>query len=643
MTIFSRKNGKGVFLPFILFALFLMAIPALARMETREDTSTEIQFYNRSIDIKSDGTFIEIIELQTSPLKEDGGEELASRPFFYDASTSDFLVLQAKTIYEGKEYRLDSSSIENKPIASTPIGFHKLSQVLVKYPHIKKGAQLYLKYKIRTTHPALPDFFATDFVYGQEGYWVSSKVRVTSEIPFFISKNDPENYLEIKESREDGKRIMEIQLKRPLIKRVIEESMAMLPLKNRPWVGISTAKDWADLAQKLHGEYEKLAQQPLPTLFQTIVTHASEKTSDIDKINAITSELATHIKYMGDWRSVYNHWYPRDLAKISDSGQGDCKDFSIATVAMLRKLGFQAHVALVERGISPTEYPVESPDLSRFNHVVVRVKMGDKIHWIDPTNLASFAQGTFPDISNRMALSLDPKALGKEMIPALTSNESEMIITEVIQFPQPDQITKEGQLELKGVSGLYFTGAGLAASRESLDNTIIRNISDESRILSKKVADYDLTSRIAHDLTFRYQTVEKHSELRTDAGPGYLLEPGYLAHMFLLKTQDRVSDIFIGTPGKFKKSLLLKGISRIQTRYKGCEVNSRWAKATRKVEDLKQNGVQITDTVETTVSLIRNEELHSEEFSSLQKQIEKCFNGVAIVYKPVKWANSTTK
>jgi transglutaminase-like putative cysteine protease len=622
---------------FILIGVLCFTVSAQARWETRDDANTEIQFYNRSIDIQSDGTYVETIELKTVPTKEDGGENLATQPFYYDTEAGDFKVLEAYTLYQGQTYKVDSDSIENKPVASTTMGLQKLGQVLIKYPHVKKGAELYLQYRQKVKIPSLPNFFSTQFVYGQEGYWLTSHVKVTSDLPFTIKKNDPESYLELKHGESAGRYFMEIDLKRPIIKRVIDEVMPNVNLKHFPWVTLSTIKEWQDLAKKMVEPYERVAAQKLPDVYSKIAEEASKKAKLEDKINTVTSLLAEHMKYMGDWRSVYNRWFPRDLEAISSSGQGDCKDFAISTVAILRKIGIESHVAAVYRGENAYLPPVDLPDLYSFNHVIVRVKNESSTNsrnvlWIDPTHLASFAQGIFPDIADRWALVFNPTSPGRERTHSIQSSESKITIHESQDVSSPGQLVKNGEIHFQGASAVFFTGAALMASREALDYSLMRMVSDENRIQRWKFADYDLHSRIVADLSFHYEVQEKYAELKTDVGPGYVLQPGYHSSVLLVRTQDRVSDLSLGTAAQVEKTYMLKNVARFKKQFKGCRIKSSWADFSREISDLKA-GVQIQDRILVKQPFLSVEELQSKKFIRFQDELEKCFNGVAIIYK----------
>ena len=71
-------------------------------------------------------------------------------------------------------------------------------------------------------------------------------------------------------------------------------------------------------------------------------------------------------------------------SKVLERRFGDCKDKALLLVAILRELGIDAKVALVNtitlRGVRDTQ-----PSPFAFNHVIVRTQVADKLLWLDPT------------------------------------------------------------------------------------------------------------------------------------------------------------------------------------------------------------------------------------------------------------------
>ena len=131
----------------------------------------------------------------------------------------------------------------------------------------------------------------------------------------------------------------------------------------------------------------------------------------IEKLNTVTSLLAENINYLGDWRPISGLYVPRDLEAIANTKLADCKDFSAATAAILRKLGMEAHISWVKRGLGAFESPTPLPTMTEFNHAIVRAVTSGRTYWVDPTNFSSFAQGIFPDIADKRTLTLDPAGI----------------------------------------------------------------------------------------------------------------------------------------------------------------------------------------------------------------------------------------
>ena len=101
---------------------------------------------------------------------------------------------------------------------------------------------------------------------------------------------------------------------------------------------------------------------------------------------------------------------------------GDCKDKSLLLSTMLNDLGIDARPALVHtsRGRSLVD---ALPTPLAFDHAIVRVKLGDRVFWLDPTQtmqggtLANVAQSDY-----QQALVIDAKTKALERLPPRPAN-----------------------------------------------------------------------------------------------------------------------------------------------------------------------------------------------------------------------------
>lgn len=612
--------------------LFCLALPAEARWATPEDVDTATEFMNRTIYVRKNGTYTETIETLRAPLKESGKDALVHHALTYNASNTTLKILEAKTIdMDGKEYKVNLKHIEDKPLASSPQGFDQMNQILIAFPNVSLNSKVYLKYEQTIKEPVAPGFFSMEFIYGFE-YLKAAKVQIASEIPLFIQQNDPEHFLTLQQTKSHLYQV-DISLKKPVLKFPIDENFVAANGKVLPWVTLSTVQTWPLYGNFFAKRYDAVTNQPLPALFNKIAAEAESKTTLVDKINTVTMRLAENISYMGDWRTIKGGFIPRDLAVIAKTKIGDCKDFSAATSAILRKIGIKAHVALVYRG-EELKSPNDLPTTVSFNHAFVRVQTPDKTLWIDPTNFSSFAQGLYPDIAEKRALVLDPAGPVLSETPSINAKESIISLIKEIILPKTDtEATKvSGRLTLQGTCTLDLIGADLKASKEAINRSIINTVTDESRTLDWKVAPYNLASRIAHDLNFQFTLTEQHTETKTTAGKAVLLRSQNLIPKLLTKTKGRVTDLQFEIPGTYRIEQLLPKVSLVGQDLSRCSVESPWFNGSRTIQDTPA-GIQVLEEYVVKKYKISNTELQSKDYADFQTKIYSCFGDTALVYK----------
>ena len=90
-----------------------------------------------------------------------------------------------------------------------------------------------------------------------------------------------------------------------------------------------------------------------------------------------------HIRYQCESGGIYSHT-PKPPRYVLRRGAGDCKGKSNLLVELLRSIGVEANLALVNsrtgKGLNHCK-----PSASHFNHAVVRVVMAGKDYYFDPT------------------------------------------------------------------------------------------------------------------------------------------------------------------------------------------------------------------------------------------------------------------
>ncbi len=616
----------------LLLTLLTYTSPLYARFATLEDTDFKFEAIHQSVVVQTDGTYTEEIEIQAKALKESGKDKLVSLALPYNASNTEFKILEAKTIESGTEYPVDPKNIEDKPLASNIQGFDQNNQVLIAFPQIQLNASIYIKFKTFVKDPPIAGFFDHHLNFGLNGYCEKSTFHIQSALPLFIAFHDPQKIFESSEFKKNKLFYFKATLKKPVFFNVIDEQNAILNITEVPWIRIATLKKWSDFGKKIMPPFEAVIQEPLPTYFQPLLDKARHHENAIDQINAITSGLAESLTYMGDWRTVKGAYVPRSLSTIAQTRFGDCKDFSAITVALLRHLGLEASVALVYRGIHNNLDIFALPSFNNFNHAIVYVTTKTGSYWIDPTNFNSFAPHIYPDIASRPSLILFKDQPQLSAIPEVSWQDAEVRTLENITLEKQGRLQSKGYLNLKGWQALNLTAASLRASKEATDLDIIGYLTNENRLLDWKVQDYDLKSRIVKPLTFSFEYTAENSTIKSSAGKAYLLSEYGLVKSLLVKTKNRVSDLYLGIPSIKNYELILKNTTLIGDQFLDCHFKSPWFEGQRHISNTPK-GIKITDTQILLRSRISNKELQTKAYQDLQSQVYACFGDLALIYQ----------
>lgn len=628
----TKSRSMIHFIYVLMGIIFILSHPALARWATFEDATVEFESFNREVIIDASGKSEETITQQVKILNESGRNEYGIQRLYYNGNIQHIEILEAKTVFQGKEYKVDKNSIETKPLASDGSGFDQMFQVLVSFPQVAPGSQLFLKYKITTMKQALANYFATEFCFGQEGIWRQAHVQIKSELPFQMKVNDPRKILDVKQTKAQKYHLLDITLKQPTYEAGINEpEHSQIPFDLRTWVAVSTIEKYEEIGKQLAGNFTKVIAQPLPPLMEEIKKSAQGLTDSAAQINSVTSSLSEKIRYMGDWRSIEGRYAPRPLKTIADSGFGDCKDFCVATAAILTSLGYKAQAALVYRAHTYMMPKKTLPNLSLVNHVIVKVTHHDgKVSWIDPTNTMSMADGLFPDIANRPALVLDEQKPSLETIPPIDGKHARFEIENVMNFKGDTLLHTQGTVHMMGEKNLLLAGATLSNSAQAVGEALIRNLSGEGTPISKQIQLPDLSSRIVpKDISFTYSFEQENTVLFTNEGNGIYLDTAWVDG-YLSASLDQVGTLSVGHPSTVKRKLIIKDATVHNLENLNFQISTPWVETKRECRTV-DGGIEIEEYVTILKSFISADEVKTKAYNDFKNQIKKYLTKVAVI------------
>lgn len=616
-----------------LLCLLLADGHALARRAEPGEAEVSGDQTKIEINIKADGTYEYVFEALRTILNEAGRSKLGTMRFPYNAEASEFEVLVAETIVDGKTHTVSREFIEDKPRASQISGFDQQNQVIVAFPHVEVGAQVHLKYRLRTKEVPFLGFYSSEEHFGAGVFDKMREVTYTSELPLHYTVSDPFKVLDVKERKtDDDLVVVTARLKEPFFFSVVdEEKFTFLNRAQQTFIVLATSKSFEDLARSVAKDHDKVMDAKLPETFAPILERARKDKSFVDVANTVTSMIADQIRYMGDWRPVRGSYVPRALERIAVSRFGDCKDFAALTGAVLRRLGYKAQIAWVERSRMPSEI-TWLPSDSFFNHAIVRAEAEGKTYWIDATNRFSFAQGIPEDIYDRSALVIDPVKPRIEKIPLPPTTEATLKINNQFKFDREGDASAQYRVELSGRRAIPWTGIGRYSSKEALDHSLTKWAARGKFTKWSKVGKYDVTSRIVKTLPLSVDVGLRKAAVKSTKGFVYILDPGLFDFLINIDSAKYLSNVFIGLPEvlEFREELL-------DSRLVGkpppvCEMESPWITARRKIETSGKKIIVIQNVL-VRKSVISNEELKSQAFKDLQTGIENCLGDFAVSFE----------
>jgi hypothetical protein len=161
------------------------------------------------------------------------------------------------------------------------------------------------------------------------------------------------------------------------------EALAPPWLLQRAELQFSEWRDWAEVVSVFAPGY--LEDGPLPEEVEAEAVRIAALPAPAERAAATLLFVQRSIRYLamaiGDGGFV-----PRPLSDVWATRYGDCKDKAKLFVAMARRLGLDACATLVNsrEGAALDQW---LPSGMAFDHCIIRLKLGEKTYWLDPTCL----------------------------------------------------------------------------------------------------------------------------------------------------------------------------------------------------------------------------------------------------------------
>ena len=243
-----------------------------------------------------------------------------------------------------------------------------------------------------------------------------------------------------------------------------------------PWpsVYLSEFEDWNDVARWAASMYAEVSERSLPESAPLAELAGIE--DPVERVAAALRYVQEDVRYLG-LELGENRMRPHAPAEVAATRRGDCKDKALLLLSVLAQPAFEgidvsARAALVHsRARTTLDDALASP--LAFDHVVVRLQLGDEVFWVDPTRRAEpVSLAERPPLVYERALLVDPAAEGLVEIPSPAPAEPSYELLEHFDATvhPPTYVVQT-----------TYRGESAAAVRQHLESTSVEELGEEDR------------------------------------------------------------------------------------------------------------------------------------------------------------------
>jgi|GEM_PF-5471815 len=601
-----------------------------ARLATLEEAPI-LKLEDETFYIEKDGSYRHEVKNTIKILNERGRAQVATQSFDYSPEISSVKVVAAKTVNSFGETLVTNDQISDKPIAADHSAFDSRNRVTVAFPKAVVGSLLHLSTVEEVKNgPFGRNFFckSTSFPFPT---LKGTRIHFHSRIPLHIESNRPDLF-NITQTTSGDIQTTEIVFENHVYTQVMEEEFGGLPSDSTPQFFVSSAESWDEVFGDIARAYQEKAAQTLPREFQDILDKATKEDHFFSQAELIMAQLANRIRYMADFRTIEGRLVARDLAEIAQSGYGDCKDYSILTMVMLRELGYDADIAFVERtkGV-PLRLP-KNPNPNIFNHAIVHVKLNEKSYWLDPTNPTAQSRYARADIANREALVFSNGKIDLQFI-CINAPEDGLITKRTSYHFKSDGIARLiAETEYSGTEATEMRDDILHLSRQAATHKFL-NMRAHNHVVHaiNKIDIPEIHSRLPGNFAWSLDIDYEVPILTTSMGRGFAIE-SILNFLFRVNTGTYTTGVRLGLPSIMNETILLKDV-KLRGPNADCSVVSPWVTFERCVgQDKGDRDIKVQRNTKILKREVTNQELKTDEFAKFQRELKACDSEYVIIF-----------
>lgn len=240
---------------------------------------------------------------------------------------------------------------------------------------------------------------------------------------------------------------------------------------NRPMLQLTDFSSWEDFGEWIAELYPM--DQELPAEVQGVCDDLKKLPTESEQIVGALRYVQDKVRYLGSFMGAHTH-KPYPLEVICERKFGDCKDKSSLLSAMLRSLGYEATVALVNTsdrqtigGYLPSQYD--------FDHAIVHLRLDGEDYWLDGTY--SYQRGHLeqlyvPHYEYAFIIEEGAKGLTRVAHPDLKAHQ--ISVTERYEIPGlKGEVLLESETVATGCEARYLRSYFSSTSNEDVKKNYI--------------------------------------------------------------------------------------------------------------------------------------------------------------------------
>lgn len=482
----AEEEKKAVSAPLVLSrtppALFTeklapLLTPLQTVMERRGDYPTPdrdgVLLLDESlVHTDAEGRRILVYHYIEEALTESGTQALAEATFGFRTEDQRIHLVQARTILPGgKELAVEDRAIimESPQTDAGDSLYGDRGQMRLIFSGVRPGAVREVIVAIEEMAPRIPGHFSSLETLG--AYWPTRMSRKIIHMPPSVAGRLRETTLgtvtqrAVKNSLPDGWDTWIYERER--VPPMRSEGGRPPQSQKGPAIFLTTLPDWETFGDWYRGLLEERSRLT-PQLRKLARQWTKDAKTDVAKVEAILTHVARDVRYTG-LEFGLGALQPRAPGQVWQTSYGDCKDKSNLAALLLRSVGVEAWLTLIQ-----TEHAgrIErrSPDTRHFDHAILAVKTGEGWQFSDPTIRYGKPGMLAPSSSDREVLIMKKDGIEWSRTPATKGGT----IHYHVDAARDEQGTLEGWLECREDG--YYGASGRAYYERLSRNELKRDL-----------------------------------------------------------------------------------------------------------------------------------------------------------------------